>query len=174
MKPLLLSSFVLLLLALSIPCQGQEIGNGIEPVSYRNPGQAGFGAVLDIVASPLLQPNLILGYHFGPHVFLGAGAGVMTYVRGFSVEYIPVFVQTRVSLGDWRWSPFFSIDFGFYPGQIQKRPITWKELYFSPTLGVRLRNRDRSKRSSFWFGITLQGNQTDWPFCPFPRIAYSF
>ena len=150
-----------------------------ERQTYRVPEQRGVGVMLELALPQIIQPDLIIGYHFNSTVFVGAGVGL--YIPGIggslSVDSsVPVFADVRVSFGDWRWSPYISADLGFFPGQKpNNRAFTLKEdLYSSVSVGVRLRNRDRSRRNSFWFGVKMEFTHVEWPFMPFLKLGYSF
>ena len=147
--------------------------------SYRVSEQHGVGVLAELVLSPVSQASLVVGYHFNPHFFWGGGVGLFIPWFGgkpYIDSTIPVFADMRVSFGDWRWSPYLGAKVGFFPGQkATKRSFEWKEdMYLSPSIGVRLRNRDRSKRSSFWLALATQLTYVEWPYIPFLQLGYSF
>lgn len=152
-------------------------GEGRE--SYRVSEQRGVGVLAELALSPMSQASLVVGYHFNPHIFFGAGAGLFIPWFGgkpYIDSTIPVFADMRVSIGDWRWSPYLGAKVGFFPGKkAANRSFEWKDdMYLSPSIGVRLRNRDRSKRSSYWLALTTQLTYVEWPYIPFLQLGYSF
>ena len=177
----LLSIILFCLLAFANYAAFAQDAGGLEAErqTYRVPEQRGVGVMLELALPQIIQPDLIIGYHFNSTVFVGAGVGL--YIPGIggslSVDSsVPVFADVRVSFGDWRWSPYISADLGFFPGQKpNNRAFTLKEdLYSSVSVGVRLRNRDRSRRNSFWFGVKMEFTHVEWPFMPFLKLGYSF
>ena len=99
----------------------------------------------------ILQARASLGYHFGPHTFLGAGIAPGFWLDKESrANYygrlsLPVYADFRWSFRDRLVSPYLGLSAGM--------EITDISPYLAAEIGTRIRT-DRTSTSSFWSAIS--------------------
>ena len=159
---------VVLMLFVGVRAYAQE--------SYRNPYQRGVSVVVEGFAGAGTYPGVggVIGYHFGPGFFAGAGANVKIG-GGTQGSFVPFYADFRASFGDRRWAPYVGVDLGAvaaYPHDSWQNPSI--RPFTSLSLGARMRNRDVARRSSLWLAAIVESS---WPSDLFflgLRAGYSF
>ena len=116
-------------------------------------GSRGVGIILEgaYFLPDILQARASLGYHFGPHTFLGAGISPGFWLdKEIRVNYdgrlsLPLYADFRWSFRDRLVSPYIGLSAGM--------EITDISPYLAAEIGTRIRT-DRTSTRSFWSAIS--------------------
>lgn len=116
-------------------------------------GSRGVGIILEgaYFLPDILQARASLGYHFGPHTFLGAGISPGFWLdKEIRVNYdgrlsLPLYADFRWSFRDRLVSPYIGLSAGLETTDISP--------YLSAEIGTRIRTNRTSTRS-FWSAIS--------------------
>ena len=116
-------------------------------------GSRGVGIILEgaYFLPDILQARASLGYHFGPHTFLGAGISPGFWLdKEIRVNYdgrlsLPLYADFRWSICDRLVSPYIGLSAGLETTDISP--------YLSAEIGTRIRT-DRTSTRSFWSAIS--------------------
>ena len=98
-----------------------------------------------------LELRAAAGYHFNPHIFLGAGVAPGIWLdNNYSTYYpltLPVYADFRWSMCNRLISPYLGLSGGMETTDISP--------YLAAELGTRIRT-DRNSTRSFWSSISLE------------------
>lgn len=116
-------------------------------------GSRGVGIILEgaYFLADILQARASLGYHFGPHTFLGAGIAPGFWLdKEIRANYdgrlsLPVYADFRWSFRDRLVSPYIGLSAGLETTDISP--------YLAAEIGTRIRT-DRTSTRSFWSAIS--------------------
>lgn len=116
-------------------------------------GSRGMGIILEgaYFLPDILQARASLGYHFGPHTFLGAGIAPGIWLdQEIRANYdsrlsLPLYADFRWSFSDRLVSPYIGLSAGMETTEISP--------YLGAEIGTRIRT-DRASTRSFWSAIS--------------------
>ena len=141
-----------ILAGIPVTIAGHSISGCDVPWRDARYGSRGVGIILEgaYFLPDILQARASLGYHFGPHTFLGAGIAPGFWLdKEIRANYdgrlsLPVYADFRWSFRDRLVSPYIGLSAGLETTDISP--------YLGAEIGTRIRT-DRTSTRSFWSAI---------------------
>ena len=143
---------------LPIYCAGsnKRTAHGASLMSFTNEGQRGGVAAVEVSGGLVnhFSVDVIGGYNFNKHLFLGAGMGrgvrIMPNMKVRDTEdyIVPVYVNARLTGGSKRVVPYMSGRFGY--------DLNQSKVYYSLEYGTRFRGAEGERGASWWLGTKTE------------------
>lgn len=136
------TTIILSILLLIFQCTESKAQEAVGSMGIIAEGYAGMGSGVGVV----------MGYHFSPNFFTGAGVSLQ-YAPGTMI--VPVFADARVSFGPGQWAPSLGVGAGIVAGGAGLKTDDTKAFrpYASLTLGARRRALGASGNRGLWLGL---------------------
>ena len=150
----LLAGAAALLTGIPLTIKGSSINKCDGPWRDARYDDRGLGIILEggYYLSTFLQARASVGYHFGPHIFLGGGIAPGFWLRNRVYFYeghppisLPVYADFRWSMSNRLATPYLGVAAGY--------DITDPSPYLGGEIGLRVRTSQHSLHS-FWMALS--------------------